>query len=112
MDVLVNALQCGLLLWLALLAALVGGRILRGGATTRGFLTSRGDRAGTAIDPERVLTLAIFPTVVIGYVLTTLGSGAVMIEGRPSMPDLNENLIVLLTGGNSLYLAGKISRRS
>ena len=35
-----------------------------------------------------------------------------VVNGRPIMPDVPEYLLTILTGGNGLYLAGKISRRT
>jgi len=41
-----------------------------------------------------------------------MNTGLVKTSAGWSMPDLPEGLVSLLTGGNGLYLAGKIARRS
>lgn len=108
MDV-VKLLEVGLLVWLMLLAAIVAGRILQDDIGTTGLLAAR---RGAAIDPERVLALALFPSILFYYVIQTLNADLPFTPaGRPIMPDIPENLVTLLTGGNGLYLAGKIARR-
>lgn len=101
-------LEFGLLAWFGLLFALIGMRILRGDIIASGFLSSR--PRGQAVDPERALMMAVFPTVVLFYAYSALTSDLPMVNGRPSLPDIPQNLLVMLTGSNSLYLAGKISR--
>lgn len=64
------------------------------------------------VDPERVMATAIVPAVLAAYAIHALSTGIVTTPtGAVSMPDLPENLLTLLTGGNGLYLAGKIARR-
>jgi hypothetical protein len=101
----------GLLAWFGALALLVTVRLLRGDIFASGMLTT--DKAGdNAVDPERVVAMAVVPAVLAAYIIHALNTGVVTTPaGLYSMPDLSENLVTLLTGGNGLYLAGKIARR-
>jgi len=101
-------LEYGLLIWFALLALLIGFRILRGDIRNSGFLTTRAGRQ--SVDPERALMMAVFPVVVITYAYNALTGDLPMVNGRPSLPDVPQQFLMLLTGSNSIYLAGKIAR--
>jgi hypothetical protein len=102
----------GLIAWLGALALLVAIRILIGRIDTRGMLVTDPKRTGN-IDPERVVAMALIPAVLGYYTIHTLNTGIVNLPGGgQSMPDLPEGLIALMTGGNGLFLAGKIARRS
>jgi hypothetical protein len=100
-------LAAGLLAWLGLLALVIAIRILRRDIEVDGFLTARaGDQA---VAPERVLMMAVFPVLLAYYVYTAL-SMQQPAEGPWSLPNVPDYVIALLTGSNSLYLAGKIAR--
>lgn len=106
----IQILEIGLLVWLALLALVVLGRILAEPRTTTGLLSANltGDVA-----PERALTALLIPAVLGYYALLAINGGVEHLpDGRLSMPNVPEYLISLLTGGNGLYLAGKIARRT
>ena len=103
-----NALTFSLLAWFGALALLVMARILTGEIDRSGMLASQSGHGG--INPERVVAMALIPAILAYYAIDALNSGAVTIAGRPSMPDLSETLVTLLTGSNGLYLAGKIAR--
>jgi hypothetical protein len=102
-------LEAGLLAWMGLLVLLVGLRLLRRDIPTTGLLTSNVENEDIA--PERVAALAIFPAVLVYYVIHALNSDLTVVNNRPVMPDIPENVLALLTGGNGLYLAGKIARQ-
>ena len=105
MHLIVRLLEAGLLIWMALFAAIVIGRVLRGETHSSGFLeTRRGERA---VAPERALSMAVFPVVIVSYVFTALHAD-VSRDPRPAA-DLSDNMLMLLTGGNGVYLAGKIA---
>jgi hypothetical protein len=107
MPIAAKILSIGLLTWFGLLALLITIRILRRDIEVAGFLTHR---PGEPIAPERALHIAVFPVVIAFYVYTALGAD-MSVEGvRPSLPDVPNYLLSLLTGTNSLYLAGKIAR--
>jgi hypothetical protein len=103
-------LATGLLVWFGLLMLLIAIRMLRGDIYVSGVLTHDPDLAGQAVEPERVVVMAIAPLIVIAYVYQALSTDLGG-EGRPSLPDVPETLLTLLSGGNALYLAGKIARR-
>jgi len=104
-----NVLTFSLLAWFGALALLVMARILTGDIDCSGMLASQsGDGQ---INPERVLAMGLVPAILAYYAIDALNSGAVTIGERLSMPDLPETLVTLLTGGNGLYLAGKIARK-
>ena len=106
-----NILAAGLLVWFALLGMLIIVRMLRGDIEVAGMLShEQGDGAAA---PERVLHIVAFPIVVIYYIHAALGVDvSAVTEGvRPSLPDVPSNLLALLTGTNSFYLAGKLARR-
>jgi hypothetical protein len=111
MTIIANLLTAGLLTWFCLLALLITVRVLRGEIRTSGFLTDR-NIAGSHVAPERVVAMVAFPFVLLTYALTALHADLSVVNGRPIMPDVPEYLLTILTGGNGLYLAGKISRRT
>lgn len=102
-------LAAGLLTWLGLLAMLVAVRVLRGDIRVSGFLA---ESDGAQVTPERALMMIVFPLVLLMYVLRALNGDLAIVDGRPIMPDVPEFLLAVLTGGNGLYLAGKIARRA
>src|SRR5262249_27062142 len=111
MAVAAKILQIGLLTWFGLLVLLIGIRILRRDIEVAGFLSHRRD--SDAVEPERALMMAVFPVVLAYYVYTAMSGDLPLNEaGRPSLPPVPDYLLSLLTGTNSLYLAGKIARIS
>ena len=110
MQLAAKILEYGLLAWFGLLMLLIAMRILRREIDVSGLLTQRtGDQS---VLPERALHIAVFPAVIAFYLYTALHVDVTAVaEGtRPSMPDVPEYLLSLLTGTNSLFLAGKIAR--
>jgi len=112
MQTITKLLAAGLLTWLALLALLVAMRILRGDIPAAGVLVHAKTNGSSDVAPERVVAMAVFPLVILMYVMSALGSDLTIVAGRPTMPDLPDSLLVLLTGANGLYLAGKMARPS
>jgi hypothetical protein len=113
MDLVTRFLSAGLIIWFVLFAALIAGRILRGDIDTTGFLITkrpgrRTNKSDTSVAPERALSMAIFPVVILSYAFTALHAD--MSVPHPSLPDISDQMVMLLTGGNGLYLAGKIAR--
>ena len=110
MQLAARILEYGLLAWFGLLTLLISVRMLRRDIVVTGLLTQRsGDQS---VLPERALHMAVFPVIIAYYLYTALHIDVTAVaEGvRPSMPDVPEYLISLLTGTNSLFLAGKIAR--
>jgi hypothetical protein len=101
-----NLFAAGLLVWFALLMALIVMRVLNGDIFVTGMLQQ--DESDTGVKPERVVAMATFPAVIIAYAMTALHAD--VSSTHPILPDVPETLISLLTGGNAIYLAGKIAR--
>ena len=114
MDILTKLLAAGLLFWLTALMALVFVRMARGDITSRGFLSGNPRRAGKETQPERAVAMLVAPLVLGLYLVSALNIdvSAVAPGTRPSLPDIPDYLMTLLTGSNGLYLAGKIARGS
>jgi hypothetical protein len=110
MATVAKLLASGLIVWFGTLALLIATRILAGDIASSGMLVTNPDKDG--VDPERVLAMALIPAVLGFYSIHALNTGIVTTPTGFSMPDLPEGLVSLLTGGNGLYLAGKIARRS
>jgi hypothetical protein len=104
MHLIFRVFEIGLAAWFALLAAIVIWRVLVGAIDMRGMLQH--DPA-EGVAPERLVSLIAFPTVLVSYVLGAMHAD---LNAAHSLPDISENMILLLTGGNGLYLAGKIAR--
>jgi hypothetical protein len=102
----------GLLVWLGLLALPVTVRMLRGDIRVTGFLSHSLNANGGAVAPERVASMITFPLVIVLYTLDALHADVSGATGRPSLPEVPQYLLALLTGSNGLYLAGKISRNT
>ena len=109
MTVIAMAFAVGLLVWFALLALLITLRVMRGDIQASGMLLH--DESDANVKPERVVAMAVFPAVIIGYAIAALHTDVAKAM-HPSLPDVSETLIGLLTGSNGLYLAGKIARGS
>lgn len=107
MHVLIRLFETGLIVWFFFLAVLIAGRTLRGDIKTTGFL--RNEQA-TPVAPERAIHLSVFPVVILSYVFIALHTN-VHVE-HPSLPDVPQDLLLLLTSGNGIYLAGKIARNT
>lgn len=104
-------LAVGLLLWLGLLGVVLLVRMRQRGIRVTGLLAHEPSRAGEQVTPERLVAMMVGPAVLASYVVTALTHDlGVTPGGRPILPDLPEPLLTLLTGGNGLYLAGKITR--
>lgn len=106
-----QVLKAGLLIWIALLMAIVVGRLLRGDMSTRGLLADSVQSAGTETTPSRAIAMLVFPLVIFFLTIEALhfDPSAIAPGSRPTFPDISDNLVLLLTGGNGVYLAGKLS---
>jgi hypothetical protein len=102
-----KAFEAGLLAWMALLVLLIAVRILRGDIRADGVLLH--DEGDASVAPERALTMAIFPVVIISYAYTALNMN-LDVPGPVRLPDVPDYLLNLLLASNGLYLAGKIAR--
>lgn len=106
-----QALKFGLLVWLGLLMAIVVGRILRGHIPARGVLAHNPQNAGEETTAPRAISALVFPLVILFLVLeaTKFDPSIVGPNGWPMFPDISDNFLLLLIGGNGLYLADKMN---
>lgn len=101
-------LEIALIAWLVVLAGFVFYAVLvRGRALSRMLYDDHG-----RVVPERVSTLFIILVVAGYYILTATSAELIFDEATNSywMPDIPESLLILLTGGHSVFLAGKMAR--
>jgi hypothetical protein len=105
MGLIFRVFEAGVALWFVLLAVVVIGRVLSGAIDVGGLLQH--DPDDDAVAPERVVSMLAFPVIVVTYVLSALHAD---VSVTHALPDISQNMILLLTGGNGLYLAGKIAR--
>jgi hypothetical protein len=104
MHLIFRVFETGMTVWFVLLAAIVLWRLLVGAIDMRGMLQHD---PGEGVAPERLVSLIAFPTVLVSYVLGAMHAD---LSAAHALPDLSDKMILLLTGGNGLYLAGKIAR--
>ncbi len=107
MEYLAKLLSTGLLVWFGLLLALIAVRVLRRDINVTGLLSGKPDPQGEQVLPERVLAMAVFPSILIYYVINAMHAD---VGATLSLPNIPDGMLVMLTGSNSLYLAGKIAR--
>jgi len=102
-------LEIALICWLVVLAAFVFYAVLLRGRKLVELLTDDNNRY---IAPERVTELFII-LMVAGYYLLNGGSADIIFDEATNsywMPDIPQSLLVLLAGGKSVFLAGKMAR--
>lgn len=101
--------QSFLVAWLGALAAIVLYRILRGEIKCSGLLAAN---TGETVSVERVQLLIASIIAIGGYSLETLSKAENAAGSLNSLPDVPIELIVLLGGSQTLYLAAKFARAS
>jgi hypothetical protein len=106
MQIITFVLQTGLLIWFGLLSLLIATRVLRGDIKAIGVLEH--SARSEAVAPERVVSMAVFPIIIVGYAV--VGLHADVSGPNPSLPEIPNEIVNLLIGSNGLYLAGKIAR--
>ena len=103
-------LRVGIIAWLGIMAVVVFYQVLIKDHAFREMLT--GQRFGRgAISPERLGEFGIVVMVAGYYILTSDGAVQNAETGAYWMPDIPESLLIILAGGKSMFLAGKIARR-
>lgn len=105
MHFITQILAAGLLAWLVLLALIIMSRALTGELKTDGLLAMR---RGAKVAPERALSMLVFPVVIASYAYLALHAD---VSEKAALPDVPEQLMMLLAGSNGIYLAGKIARQ-
>jgi hypothetical protein len=102
----------GLLLWLALMALVVGWRCISGDINLAGMLAHDAkDQADQRPAPDRVQLLVSFIFAVVAYARLALagtqGHDAALSTQLPEAPN---ELVLLFVGSHSIYLIGKFRR--
>jgi hypothetical protein len=102
----------GLVIWLALLAVVVGMRCMRGDINLAGLLAhDTADLGDARPAPERVQLLVAFVFALVAYARLTLHATQGADAPLPTqLPEAPTELVMLLGGSQSIYLAGKLGR--
>jgi hypothetical protein len=96
------------LAWLAILAMISFYKLWKNGVRLTDMLRARS--GGENLIGDRLQNFALFLFIVGSYVLSAV---AIQLDPvRPSMPDVSDTLLIVLTGSSGLYLAGKIYRQA
>lgn len=101
-----------LLGWLAALALALAYGMFNGSMQMNGLFTTDVDNDGIADEfhPERVQLLLISLLGIIGYALATMDAAHASKAALKVLPDIPEELLMLLGASNSIYLTGKFGR--
>lgn len=104
------ALSAFLVVWLVAMTGLVALKILTNEIRLRGLLSSPNVED---IDPERIglLLVSIFSIAAYGLSVAT---GERIIDSNTEsivMSDVPDSLLLILAGGNAIYISGKIVRQ-
>ncbi len=84
--------------WVSAAAALIAYRMVVGRIPLRGLLTIDGDR----FSAERLQLLLVFMGALVVYAADALNT--------KKMPEISDELLIILGGSNALYIAGKVAR--
>ena len=107
---LVRLLEFLFVAWLGALAAVVAIKMLRGEINTHGLLSRT---QGSDLEPERVALLVTTLAIAGFYVIHTLGTPLEDLTKTADgyfLPDLPEELLVVLGGSQATYLTAKFFR--
>lgn len=98
--------------WLFGLSAAIAWAMLSGRVWLSGLFTTDLDNDGIADEfhPERIQLLAISLCGIVGYAIMTMDAASASKTALTSLPDIPEELVMLLGASNSFYLTGKFGR--
>ena len=99
MDTLFTVQRYAMFFLLAVLAGIVGYRLLTGKIITKGLLLDKQDKAGGKFSPGRLQMLMATILVAIYFVTQVLQS--------EKLPELPREFLLALSGSHLLYLGGK-----
>lgn len=107
-----DLLSVVLVVWLLGLAAVIALAMLSGRVWLFGLFTTDIDDDGVADEfhPERVQLLLMSIFGIGGYVIMTMDAAAASATGLKVLPDVPEELLMLLGASNTFYLSGKFGR--
>lgn len=98
--------------WLGVLALLMIYAMYSGRIGMNGLFATdvNGDGIMDEFHPERVQLFLISAVGLVGYVMTTMGTVNASTTELKVLPDVPEELLMLLGASNTFYLSGKFSR--
>lgn len=101
-----------LVVWLLGLAAAIALAMLSGRVWLFGLFTTDVDGDGIADEfhPERVQLLLMSIFGIGGYAIMTMNAASASTAGFKVLPDVPEELLMLLGASNTFYLSGKFGR--
>lgn len=101
-----------LLGWLVGLAAALLYAMMSGAVQLNGLFTTDVDNDGIADEfhPERVQLLLISLFGIVGYAIMTMDAANASKAALKVLPDIPDELLMLLGASNSFYLTGKFGR--
>jgi hypothetical protein len=101
-----------LLTWLIGLAAVIVYEFVRGRIWFRGLFTTDVDGDGIADEfhPERVQLLIMSLCGIVGYAVMTMEAASASNATLTVLPDIPEELLMILGASNTFYLSGKYGR--
>jgi hypothetical protein len=107
-----DLLSIVMLTWLAGLAALLVFEFLRGRIWFRGLFTTDIDGDGVADEfhPERVQLFIMSLFGIVGYAMMTMEAVTGTKTPLTVLPDIPEELLMILGASNTFYLSGKFGR--
>lgn len=107
-----DLLSAVLLAWLTGLAAVLLIAMFRGTVQMNGLFTTDIDNDGVAdqFHPERVQMLLVSLFGIVGYAYLTIDAAHASAAALKVLPDIPDELVMLLGASNSFYLTGKFGR--
>jgi hypothetical protein len=98
--------------WLAALALLMLHAMFTGRIGMNGLFATdvNGDGIMDEFHPERVQLFLISAVGLMGYVMSTMGTVSASTTELKVLPDVPEELLMLLGASNTFYLTGKFGR--
>lgn len=107
-----DLLSVVLLAWLTGLAAVMFYAMVSGAVQMNGMFTTDVDNDGVAdqFHPERVQLLLISLFGIAGYAIMTMDAATASKAALTVLPDIPDELLMLLGASNSFYLTGKFGR--
>lgn len=107
-----DLLSIVILAWLAGLVLLIAYSMLTGRVMLAGLFTTDIDNDGVADEfhPERVQLLLFSVFGIAAYVFSTMDAVAASTTALTVLPDIPDELLMILGASNTFYLSGKFGR--
>jgi hypothetical protein len=107
-----DLLSIVMLAWLAGLVAVIALAMLRGRVMVSGLFTTdlNNDGIPDQFHPERVQLLLFSLFGLSAYVFSTMDAVAASKTALTTLPDISDELLMMLGASNTFYLSGKFGR--